>query len=111
MQEKYREVLGPMSLPNLSAEQSASAHYGLATALQYSAGCLLAASKGCSDEEVKAAEESAVSSARMLLREAVANYMKACSVTGSDSSTLQSSNSQPEKWHNNLTSRLRFEIQ
>ena len=76
MQGRYREVLGPASLPSLSAEQSASGHYGLATALQYSAGCLLAASRSCNDEEVEAAEASAVSSARMLLHEAVDNYMK-----------------------------------
>lgn len=77
MQEKYREIVGPASLPSLSGEQVASAHYGLATALQYSAGCLLAASKTCSDEEVRDAEESAVSSAWILLREAIDNYMKA----------------------------------
>ena len=91
LQEKYRAVLAPGSLPTLSAEQTASAHYGLATALQYSAGCLLAASKSCSDEEVKAAEESAMSSARILLHEAVDNYVKALSFMSFETSTVSSS--------------------
>lgn len=91
MQEKYRAVLAPGILPTLSAEQIASAHYGLATALQYSAGCLLAASKSCSDIEVKDAEESAASSARMLLREAVDNYVKAISFMSFETSTVSSS--------------------
>lgn len=76
MQARFREVVNPASSLQMSAEDCSSAQYGLATALQYSAECLLSCSKSCNDEEVRQAEEAARATAGQLLLESVSVYQK-----------------------------------
>ena len=77
LQAKFRETFGPAVCSQLSSEDRASAHYGLATSLQYSADCWLSGSKSCSNEEICKAEEASNIAAKKLLQEAVAAYREA----------------------------------
>ncbi len=74
VQEAFRQALACPPPDNLSDEQRASAHFGLAATLQFAADCQVSSSRSAADKDVRQMEASARLSAGQLLQEAVVEY-------------------------------------